>query len=101
MTTTLCHAVMMDAETGVEDRYDFEMEKEIFTHPAHEVVDAFFKYLQRHHETPKHGRWELNSAIRNKDKRLVTSMGHLILPHGEIPFMVMIWLDKENMGPNS
>lgn len=100
MTKTTCHAVMMDADRGTEARYDFDLEKEVFDHPAHEVINAFFDYLKAHHEAPEHGQWELNSAIRNKEKRLVTSMGHLILPHGEIPFMLMIWLDADKNGPS-
>ncbi len=84
-------ARMLDAETGGEGQYEFEGPNDLFKKPADEIVAAFFDHVER--DVLKHNTdWELNSAMKNRERRIVTAMGSLILAADEppLPFLLLI-----------
>lgn len=90
MSTATYLANMVDAETGSTNDYRFDASATLFEEPVDEIVEAFFDYLNAHHYTHEDLRYELNSALRNREHQCVTALGSLLLRKGSIPFMVMI-----------
>lgn len=85
-----CSAVMFDAETGRQETYDFDAPDDIFHRPRMELIDMFFRYVD-HVELPDDDvGYEIQSALKDHDKKVVTATGFLRLSNGQIPFMVMI-----------
>ncbi len=89
MTTTYL-AAMMDAETGGNKNYQFEAAADLFSKPADDIVSAFIHSLRDDAGQPAPPEYELNSAIKKRQKQVVMATGSLIVGHGEIPFLVMI-----------
>ena len=89
MTTTYL-AAMMDAETGGSQEFRFESDADLFRKPAHDIVNAFIDSLSGEGGRPAPLHYELNSAIKKRQKQVVMATGSLIFGHGEIPFLVMI-----------
>ena len=89
MTATY-HATMMDAGTGGSNQYSFEAAADLFNRPADDVVGAFIGSLRDEAGRPRPLEYELNSAIKKRQKQVVMASGSLIFSHGEIPFLVMI-----------
>ena len=90
MAEIVCRATMMDAGGEAEAVYEFTAEESLFDRSPIYIVKHFMEYVD-HVELPgEHLGYELYSTIKNKDLKVVTAMGSLLLPHGEIPFMVMI-----------
>lgn len=84
-------ARMMDAKTGGEGYYEFDSTQDLFKKPADEIVAAFFDHIEK--DILKHASdWEMNSALKNRERRVVTAMGSLILDANEppLPFLLMI-----------
>ncbi|WP_299437819.1 hypothetical protein [uncultured Rhodospira sp.] len=83
-------AQMMDAADGPDASYEFEADENIFDRPRMELIAKFMEHVD-HVELPKEDvGYEIYSAFKNKDLKVVTAMGALRLAHGEIPFMLMI-----------
>ena len=85
------HARMLDASTGGEGAYEFEAADDLMQQPADEVVSAFFDYVDKQLLVPG-ANWELNSALKNRERRVVTAMGSLIPSQNDapMPFLLMI-----------
>ena len=86
-----CSARMMDAATGGEGTYEFDAPDDLFKKPADEIVAAFFDHVET--EILKHeADWELNGALKNKERNIVTAMGSIIPSRSEppLPFLRMI-----------
>lgn len=84
-------ARMMDAATGGEGSYEFEGANDLWKKPADEIVAVFFDHVEK--EVLKHNAdWELNGALKNKERGVVTAMGSLIIDPNEpaLPFLLMI-----------
>ncbi|MDX2309003.1 MAG: hypothetical protein NW216_12240 [Hyphomicrobium sp.] len=85
------YARMMDAATGGEGSYRFEGPEDLMKRTADEVVTVFFeaigpKILESMVD------WEVNGALKNRDRGIVTAMGALIPDRNEpdMPFLLMI-----------
>lgn len=89
---TAFRAIVFDAETGAEGRYDFEGSFILQQASAMRVARAFFES-----ETAKtriltlFPEWEINTAFKHEDCWVVTLTGTLIRASGRrVPFMAMI-----------
>lgn len=87
-------ATMMDAGVGeghgADERYVFEAPDDLFSHSPITVLKTFMEHVT-HVELPGgHAGYEIYSALKNKERQVVTGVGLLKLSHGEIPFMVMV-----------
>lgn len=93
MGKAVCHAVVMGPVSGSDGHYEFEADDELFKKPADEIVEAFMQHIHRVGVIKHAFHYELNSAFKNKEKRVVTAIGHLQLDSDELPFTVMISID--------
>lgn len=92
MTRTY-RAVMLDGATGGEGRYTFTYSGDLMKETADEVIHQFFQHVDKavfsHHVD-----YEINSAYKNKDRRVVTGLGSLIIERAgkaeELPFLLLI-----------
>lgn len=85
------YARMMDAATGGEGAYEFDSADDLMKKPADEIVAAFFDYVDKN-VLVQAADWELNSALKSKERRVVTAMGSLIPSSDDapMPFLLMI-----------
>lgn len=86
---TYC-AALLDAETGGNETYEFEAKADLFQMPARDIVETFIKHLDTESRYPSPMSYELNSAVKKQNKRIVMATGSLIVARGEIPFLLMI-----------
>jgi hypothetical protein len=87
-------ARLMDGNTGGEGAYRFEASDDLMDLPVDEIVDLFFTSASARVLT-ENVAWELNSAMRNSDRNIVTAMGSLL--HAEdppVPFLLLISEDR-------
>ncbi len=83
-------AVMFDVHTGAQATYQFEAEDDLFDRPRRELIEAFMDYVD-HVELPKEDvGYDIQTALKDREHKVVTAVGYLRLAHGEIPFMAMI-----------
>lgn len=83
-------ATIMDADTGSHETYSFEAPAHLFEKSRMKLIDAFMDYVD-HVQLPKEDvGYEIQSAFKDREHRVVTAIGVLLLEHGEIPFMAMI-----------
>jgi hypothetical protein len=82
-------AAMMAADTGGCQFYSFEADAGLFTESATDIVDRFMDHLNAQ---PGLGplSYELNSAVKKDEKRIVLATGSLLLEKGDLPFLLMI-----------
>ncbi len=90
MATLTYNAALMDAETGGNEHYRFEADPRLFDMPADSIVEQFIRHLETSGSHPHPLSYELNSAVKKKGGRFVLATGSLMLPRGEIPFLLMI-----------
>ncbi len=84
-------AIVIDAETGGEGRYDFELGDEFLKKSPDKIVHAFMDFVDRDVLPAEHIDYEINAAIKNPASTVVTALGSLIREHdGALPFMMMI-----------
>ncbi|MGX1307619.1 hypothetical protein AB7M35_002339 [Amorphus suaedae] len=84
-------ANMIDAETGSDNRYDFEGPDDLLDRTPVRVVRHFMEIVDRDLLPKEHIDYELNAAIKNRQLGVVTAMGSMMLERGgEIPFLLMI-----------
>jgi len=88
-SVTYC-AALLDAETGGNETYEFEAKADLFRMPARDIVDTFIKHLNNESSYPSPMSYELDSAVKKKNRRIVMATGSLIVAKGEIPFLLMI-----------
>jgi hypothetical protein len=90
MATITYTAQMLDAADGPDATYEFQADESLFDRPRMELIAKFMEHVD-HVELPKEDiGYEIYSAFKNRELKVVTAMGALRLHHGEIPFMVMI-----------
>lgn len=85
------HARVLDAQTGSEAAYEFEGPADLMQRTCDEIVGVFFDEVE--HETLRgHADWELNAALSNRDRNVVTAIGSLLPKKSAppIPFLLMI-----------
>ena len=82
--------VMMHGERGGEGVYRFEAADDLLRHSPITVLRAAMAYLDAHAGIG-HIDYEVNAALKNADKGVVTAMGSLVF-HGEDhqPFICFI-----------
>jgi len=80
----------MDANRGTEGHYEFPGDDDLMSRSPVRVVKAFMEYVDREKLPHDHVDYEIYSALKNDKHHVVTCMGSLILPHGDIPFLLMI-----------
>lgn len=90
MATAKYKATIMDAETGAENTYEFEAEPDLFDKPRAKLIEAFMSYVD-HVELPKEDiGYDIVSAFKDRERKVVTCIGTMRLHGGDIPFMAMI-----------
>ena len=91
MARVKCRSVIMDYAGEGENTYEFDAEDNIFDLPADEVVEALMRHIDQRKILREPVRYELNSANRYPEKRLVCAMGSFLLKDGaRLPFITMI-----------
>ena len=93
MGKVICHAVVMGPVSGADGQYEFDADDGLFGKPADEIVEAFMHHIHSQGMIKHAFHYELNSAFKNKEKRVVTAIGQLHLNGDELPFTVMISID--------
>jgi hypothetical protein len=93
MAKATCHAVVLGPISGSDSHYEFEADDDLFQRPADEIVEAFMAHIHREGVIKHEFGYELNSAHKNKEKRVVTAIGNLLLDGDELPFTAMISVD--------
>lgn len=88
---TTYYARILDAQNGNEAGYEFNGPPDLMQRAADDVVTVFFNEMD-HVVLQDQADWELNGALNNKERGVVTGIGSLI-PKREappIPFLLMI-----------
>lgn len=85
-----CRAIVMGPVSGSDSTYEFDAPDDLFARPSDEVVEAFMAHIHEAGVISSAVSYELNSAIKNREKNVVTAIGNLILSGDELPFVVMI-----------
>lgn len=84
-------ARLMDAETGNEGLYDFEGPDDLLLKTPVRIVRHFMEHVEEDVLPTQHVDYELNAAMKNATKAVVTAMGELHFENnGTVPFMLMI-----------
>lgn len=87
-------ATMMSADRGTEAKYDFDAEADIFEKRTPvQIVKAFAEHVDQVIFPDEMVDFEINGAFKNKELGVVTAIGNLIMPNGQLPFMV--WISKK------
>ncbi|SMF38388.1 hypothetical protein SAMN06265365_102441 [Tistlia consotensis] len=89
MATFKAH--MLAADTGGEGVYAFDAPDGLLQQTPARVVRHFMERVDRSLLPHEHVDYELNAALKNAEKGVVTAMGSLILERQPpIPFLLMI-----------
>ncbi len=85
-------ARLMDANSGNEGVYDFEAPADFMTRTPVRIVRHFMEFIDKDVLPTQHVDYELNAALKNAERGIVTAMGNLHFEHGEdpAPFLLMI-----------
>ncbi|MCG8356794.1 MAG: hypothetical protein MI920_14585 [Kiloniellales bacterium] len=90
MTNYAMKAVVLGPRSGGDRWYDYEFDRDPEQTPADELVESFMQHLHDEKELPAAYAYELNSAIKNPNKRVVMAIGSLHLQNEDMPFVSMI-----------
>ena len=90
MAKIQCQAIVMGPVSGSDSTYQFEAPDDLFSRPADEIVEAFANHIHEAGVIRSSASYELNSAMKNREKNVVTAIGNLILNGDHLPFVVMI-----------
>ena len=90
MAQIQCQAIVMGPVAGSDSTYQFEASDGLFNRPSDEIVEAFMAHIHEAGVISSPVAYELNSAIKNREKGVVTAIGNLILNGDHLPFVVMI-----------
>ena len=85
-----CKATVMGPVSGSDRRFDYVMDQDPASAPADEVVESLMAYLHDTGDLPNTHAYELNTAFRNTERRLVMAIGHLRYTNDSEPFLTMI-----------
>jgi hypothetical protein len=85
-------ARMLDGETGSDGTYDFEWQEGLMNETPVRVVRAFFERVDRAAFPTRHVDYEINAALKNRERGIVTCMGSLHFEGGAppAPFLLMV-----------
>ena len=90
MAEYTCTATIMGSVSGSDRQITYTLAQDPATAPADEVVEALMAYLHDTGDLPNSYAYELNTAFRNTDKRVVMAIGHLRFTGDTEPFLTMI-----------
>lgn len=90
MSKIHCQAIVMGPVSGSDSTYKFDAPDDLFSRPADEIVEAFAAHIHEAGVISGAASYELNSAMKNREKNVVTAIGNLILGGDHLPFVVMI-----------
>ena len=85
-----CQAIVMGPVSGSDSTYRFDAPDDLFGRPVDEIVEAFAAHIHDAGVITSPVSYELNSAMKNPEKNVVTAIGNLILQGDHLPFVVMI-----------
>ncbi len=85
-----CQAIVLGEVSGSDGTYLFDADDDLFQRPADEIVEVFMRHIHDQHIISDREHYELNSAMKNKEKQVVTAVGNLFLKNDALPFVVMI-----------
>jgi len=89
-------ATMMAADRGTEARYDFEAPADVFqTRTPIQIVKLFAQYVDNEIFPNEMVDFEINGCFKSKEHRVVTAIGNMIMPNGQLPFMLWIAPKKD------
>lgn len=91
MAGVIAKAVVMGPESGTDSTYKFAAPDNLMDLPSDEVVEMFIHHLHDSGMLPDRNAYELNSAFKNREKRVVTGLGSLHFSNEDMPFVVMIF----------
>lgn len=81
---------IMHGDRGGEGTYIFDAQDDLLSHSPMTVLKAAMTWLDAHAGVG-HIDWEVHAALKNKEKRIVTSMGHLVFHETDHqPYVVYI-----------
>jgi hypothetical protein len=83
-------AAFMSADTGGSATYEFQADSDLFHQSADEIVGTFMARMNDRLDWERPLSYELNSAVKKADKKVVLAAGSLVLEKGELPFLLMI-----------
>ena len=85
-----CQAIVLGEVSGSDGVYLFDADDDLFQRPADGIVEVFMQHIDDQRIISECDHYELNSAMKNKEKQVVTAVGNLFLKNGALPFVVMI-----------
>ena len=85
-----CQAIVSGEVSGSDGVCLFDADDDPFQRPVDEIVEVFMQHIQDQRIISGRDRHELNSAMKNKEKQVVTAVGNLVLKNGTLPFVKMI-----------
>lgn len=84
-------ARIMDAESGAENAYRFDGPDDLFDRTPMRIVRTFFETIEQSMFHRHHVDYEINTAIKKPEHRLVLVTGSYHLASGDdLPFLMMI-----------
>ncbi len=84
-------ATVMHATTGGEGIYAFEGPDDLLSKTPVRVVRHFMEQIDAKFLPQDHVDYELNAAMKNSDRGVITAMGSMQLREGPpLPFLLMI-----------
>lgn len=82
-------AQLMHGDSGGAGEYRFDGDEGLLARTPATVVRAFMDHLNGTAQLG-HVDYELNAAMKNRDKGVVTALGHFVLNGDEVPFVLFI-----------
>lgn len=82
-------AILMHGERGGEGRYVFEGNDDLLKKSPMKVLRLFMEHLDKTAGLG-HIDYEVNAAMKNKEKGVITALGNLDLGNDTQPFVCMI-----------
>lgn len=85
-------ARLLDGESWQGGAYDFEAQDDLMSNTPVRVVRAFFENVDRAMFPTQHVDYEINAALKNRERGIVTCMGSLYLAGDAppVPFVMMV-----------
>ena len=93
---TMCEAVILGDRSGADGTHRFEIEGDLKSLPADEVVEHFMNFLYDSEFLSNRYAYELNAALKVPDKTVIMAMGTVTIKEQRLPFTVMISEEQAN-----
>ena len=79
-------AVVMGPKSGSDRWYEFTIDQNPDILPSDEIVEPFMKHLDYNGDLPGAYSYELNSAIKSDERKVVMAIGNLHPSNERMPF---------------